>query len=101
MKKRNKPEKVTVGNVTVKIYSRKIVGGKYNRFEVAVYSKGFRNMRSFSNAAEARAEAKRIATKIASGEAEAAQIRGKDAAAYGQAIEILRPTRAQIGRAHV
>ncbi|HTV40987.1 MAG TPA: site-specific integrase [Candidatus Sulfotelmatobacter sp.] len=72
------------------------MGGKYDRFEVADYSKGFRHMRSFSDAAEARAEAKRIATQIASGEAEAAQIRGKDAAAYGQAVELLRPTGAHL-----
>ena len=86
-----KTEKVTVGNVTVKIYNR-LMAGKYKRFEVADYSKGFRRLLSFSDAGEARAQAKKIATQIAAGEAEAAQIRGKDAAAYGQAIEILRPT---------
>lgn len=89
--KRCKPEKVTVGNVTVKIYSR-VMAGKYKRFELADYSLGFRRLRSFSDATKARTEAKKIATQIAAGEAEAAQIRGKDAAAYGQAIEILRPT---------
>jgi integrase len=89
--RRNKPEKVTVGNVTVKIYHR-FMAGRYERFELADYSQGFRRLRSFNNATEARAEAKKIATKIAAGEAEAAQIRGKDAAAYGQAVELLRPT---------
>ncbi len=89
--RRSKPEKVTVGNVTVKIYSREKAGG-YKVFEVADYSKGFRQLRSFSDPTVARAEAKKVATQIAAGETEAAQIRGKDAAAYGQAIELLRPT---------
>ncbi len=92
MKKRDrkKPATETVGNVTVKIYRRVMAG--YKRFELADYSHGFRKLRSFSDLAKARCEAKRIATQIAAGEAQAAQIRGKDAAAYGQAIEILRPT---------
>jgi hypothetical protein len=93
--RKNKIDKVTVGNVTVKIYTPEKAGG-YRVFEVADYSKGRRILRSFSDQPKARKEAERIARLIAAGEAGAAQMRGKDAAAFGQAIELLRPTGANI-----
>ena len=54
-----KPQRVTVGNVTVKIYARlNNIGGKdYQNFEVADYTSGVRRLRSFSDNAEAIAEA--------------------------------------------
>src|SRR5215469_14685137 len=88
---RNKPETVQVGNIVVKIYSREKTGG-YKVFEVADYSKGFRQLRSFSDHAEARTEAEKIARQLSTGEVTAAQMNGKDAAEYGQAKEIIRPT---------
>jgi integrase len=88
--KRNKPETVTVGNVRVKIYHRVKAG--YEIFEVSDYSCGSRRLRSFSNYEQAREEAKRIARLMASGETTAAQIRNPQAASYGRAIELLRPT---------
>lgn len=86
------PEKVTVGNVSVKIYSRLTKAGSYRVWEVADYSHGSRRLRSFSDHNEARREAEKIARLMASGEAHAAQMRGTDAASYGRAIELLRPT---------
>jgi hypothetical protein len=92
--KAHKPQKITVGNVTVKIYARlNEVGGKhYQNFEVADYSSGARRLRSFSDNGEAIAEAKKIARLMAAGETTAAQIRNPDAASYGRAVELLRPT---------
>lgn len=87
---RKKPfAKVIVGSVVVKIYER--CKGDYQVFEVADYSSGARKLRSFSDEKDARKEAESIARKIATGEAHAAQIRGKDAAAWGHATELLRP----------
>jgi integrase len=88
--KRNKPQAVTVGNVTVKIYRRDKAG--YEIFEVADYSHGSRKLRSFSNPDEAMAEAKKIARLMAAGETTAAQIRNPQAASFGRAMELLRPT---------
>lgn len=90
--KQSKPEKVTVGNVTVKIYRRSIMAGRYERFEVADYSKGFRQLRSFSDHGEARNEALKVARQLSTGEVTAAQMNGKDAAAFGKATELVRPT---------
>jgi integrase len=89
--RKSKIQSVNVGNVTVKIYQREKSGG-YEVFEVADYSKGFRRLRSFSDPAEAKRTAIEIAQCIANGESEAASIRGKDAAVYGNAIEALRIT---------
>jgi integrase len=91
---RGKVEKETVGNVTVKIYSRArktITGGRRIIYEVADYSHGIRRLRSFSDSKKAHKEAERIARQIATGDAEGAQMRGKDASAYGHALELLRP----------
>jgi integrase len=87
---RKRPEKITVGNVSVKIYSRDKAG--YEIFEVADYSQGSRRLRSFSNYEQARDEAKKIARLMAAGETTAAQIRNPQAASYGRAVELLRPT---------
>lgn len=92
-KAKKKPEKITVGNVTVKIYSRDVLRGdnKYTVFEVADYSKGPRRLVSFNDQGKARKKAESIARNISAGEVEAAQMRSKDAAAYGHSIELLRP----------
>jgi integrase len=85
---KNKIEKVTVGNVTVKIYTHEKKNG-YRVFEVSDYSKGYRVLRSFSDRAEAFKEAEKIARQLATGETLAAQMKSKEAAEYVRAKEIL------------
>jgi integrase len=90
----SKLETVTVGNVTVKIYkrARKINGKTYRCFEVADFTNGQRRLRSFNDGAKARNEAKKIARQISTGETTAATMRNSEAASFGRAIELLRPT---------
>ncbi|MCP5517642.1 MAG: hypothetical protein H7A45_10360 [Verrucomicrobiales bacterium] len=85
------PERVTVGSVTVRIYPRTKPAG-YVAYEAADYSLGRRRLRSFADHAKARREAERIAGLMAAWEATAAQIRGPEAASYGRAVELPRPT---------
>jgi integrase len=88
-----KPDKVTIGNVSVKIYRRNrttINGGRRTIWEVADYTGGLRRLHSFSDASKARSEAERIARLLSSGESAAANIRNADVAEYGNAIAILR-----------
>jgi integrase len=90
---RSKPETVKVGNVLVKIYQRSrptTTGGKRSIWEVADYTGGFRRMHSFSDFAQARREAERIAGLLSKGEATAANLRNSEAAEYGNAVAILR-----------
>jgi len=89
--KRKKPETVKVGNIAVKIYTRTKPTG-YTVHEVADYSTGTRRLRSFSDHQKARKEAERIARLMSAGETTAAAIRNPQAASYGRAIELLRPT---------
>jgi len=89
--RRKKPETVKVGNITVKIYTRTKPTG-YTVHEVADYSTGTRRLRSFSDHQEARNEAQKIARLMATGETTAAAIRNPQAASYGRAVELLRPT---------
>src|SRR5262245_55392152 len=94
--KTRKPETVKVGGSVVKIYRRqklhKASGTRYRVFEVADYTGGERRLQSFSDHDEARAEAKRIANRLSTGNAEAALMRGSEAASYGRAVDLLRPT---------
>jgi integrase len=92
-RQKQKPDKVTVGNVTVKIYRRQrptLAGGKRTIYEVANYVNGRRRLTSFSDAGRARAEAERIAGLLSSGQAIAADLRAAEAAEYGNAVAILR-----------
>lgn len=96
---RLRPETVTVGNVMVRIYRRQrptTTGKCRTIFEVSDYTGGARRLRGFTDHGAARKEAERIARQLASGEATAAQIRGADAASYGRALELLRPTGAAL-----
>lgn len=97
--KRSKVETVKAGSVRVKIYRRDrqtASGGTRTIYEVADYSGGTRRLRGFSAHGEARQEAERIARQIASGEATAAQMLNTEAASYGRAVELLRPTGAPL-----
>lgn len=92
-RQKQKPDKVTVGNVTVKIYRRQrptLAGGKRTIYEVANYVNGRRRLTSFSDAGSARADAERIAGLLSSGQAIAADLRAAEAAEYGNAVAILR-----------
>lgn len=93
-------EVATVGNVTVKLYRRRrlTANGKKERtvYELADYTSGTRRLRSFSDLTKARKEADKIAGQLASGDATAAGMRNSDAASYGRAVELLRPTGAAL-----
>ncbi len=97
--RRSKPETVTVGNIKVSIYKRTrptAIGKERSVFEVADYTAGTRRLRSFTDHAEARREAERIARQLSTGDATAAQMLNSDAASYGRALELLRPTGATL-----
>lgn len=83
-----------IGNTAVAIYRRdkhhKASGKTYQVYEVADYSTGQRRLQSFSDSAEAIAEAQRIGRLLASGETSAAKLRSNEAASYGRAIELIR-----------
>ena len=83
---------VAFGNVTVDIYSRakKVNGYEYTVFEVADFTQGTRRMRSFTKLEKAVAEAEKIAMQLSSGNTLAAQMDSREAATYGNAIQILR-----------
>ncbi len=85
------PRGVQVGSVTVKVYRRTRADGS-DGFEVADYTTGARQLRSCKNEQAALAEAHRIAKLLASGDVEAAMMKNSEAASYGRAVEILRPT---------
>ena len=90
-----KPVAVSVGNVTVKIYARKrptAIGKSRTVYEVADYTSGVRRLRGFTDPAQARREAEKIARQLATGEATAATMRNTESASFGRAIELLRPT---------
>ena len=78
-----------VGNVIVKIYRQKRCDGKWC-FRIADYTGGERRMRTCATLKAAQKEAKDIANKLAAEEAQAAQLRSADAAAYGRA-RMIRP----------
>lgn len=85
------PRKVQVGNVIVKVYRRIRANGSHG-FEVADYSNGVRRLRSFPDEASALKEGEKIARLLAAGDVQAAQMKNGDAASYGRAVELLRPT---------
>jgi len=97
--KRDRGEKfqtITEGNATVKIYRRARGKGKKRRwiFEVVDRTRGpgARLLHGFGDYRAAHAKAKAIARALASGEALAAGLRNADAASFGRATELLRPT---------
>ena len=81
---------VRAGSVRVKIYRAKWKG--YVAYQVADYSEGKRKLRSFADLSAAKAEAERIAQKLARGEVVAAGIGAKERASYSRAVELLTPT---------
>ena len=105
--KRRKPESVKVGSVAVKIYRRQKtiktrrkdgteVFNTYTVFEVADYTTGTRRFRSFNDRRKAVQEAEKLAGQISTGQTTAASMTNPQAASYGRAAEILRPTGASL-----
>ena len=94
-KTRVKPAGEKVGNATVKIYQRRrrTIKGKWRTiFEVEDKTGEGRVLRGFSDEAKAKKEANRIASQLSSGDATAAKMLNREAASYGRAIELLRPS---------
>jgi len=92
---RSKVEKIKVGNVTVKIYKicSTTTSGRFRTFyQVADYSSGTRKLRSFEDHSAATEEARKVARQISTGNATAATMVNADAASYGRALELLKPT---------
>ncbi len=85
------PKEIRVGSVSVRVYQRVRANGTPG-FELADYSTGTRRLRSFPTAEAALAEAQRIGRLMASGDAHAARLSGKDIASFGRALELLEPT---------
>lgn len=90
--RRAAPRVATFGNVSVRIYHvhRKSDGRQF--WQVADYTTGKRRLASFADRAKAEKEAQRIAKNLASGNVVALELGPHDRAAYGRAIELLRPT---------
>lgn len=88
--RRTWPVKVRCGSVVVPVYRRKVAGGW--GYLVANYSEGRRRLDSYKDPEEALAVADKIARGLAKGDVTATQLRSSDAAAYGRALELLRPT---------
>lgn len=92
-------EAVKVGNIVVKIYKREHATAKdKNResYEVSDYTTGRRKLRGFVDLGEARKEADKIARQLSTGEATAAMMSNAEAASYGRAMELIRPTGASL-----
>ncbi len=86
------PVRVTIGNVTVKIYKVTTgAAGAYEAYAIADRSSGKRKLRKFSNFSEAKAEAQRIAVNLANHDAAAAQVNFRDAATLIRCEELLKP----------
>jgi len=95
LKRKTAAEIVKVGNVTVRIYKRQrtTANGKSRIiFEVADYTNGVRRLIGFTDHANARRKAETLAGQLSTGAATAATMRNSEAASYGRAIELLRPT---------
>ena len=90
--RRAAPKVATFGNVSVRIYHvrRKADGREF--WQVADYSTGKRRLVSFADRDEAQREAARIAHSLATGNVVALELSPSERAAYGRAIELLRPT---------
>lgn len=102
-RKGRKPETVKVGNVVVRIYRRQktvkvklkngtILPKAYTVFSVEDYSAGVRRFHDTTKHAKAVATATRIADQLANGQTVAASMSNTQAASYGRAVELLKPT---------
>lgn len=90
-RRKNRPIKVEVGNATVRIYIHKR-SDRATDYQVADYSTGTRCLRTCATIEAAKAEADKIARLMSSGDVQAAMMRNSEAASYGRAIQLLKPT---------
>lgn len=91
-RKSRRLEIVRVGNAVVRLYRRRRLmnGTRYESWLLADHTSGKRVLRSFADHQEALREAQRIARQLASGDAVAAGLSGKEAASLGRALQLLR-----------
>ncbi len=80
------------GPVSVRIYARtkRVKDRDYRVFELADYSSGVRQLRSFSDEDKAIAEGKRIAELMRKGDSEGLRLDGADRAVFVRAAEHAR-----------
>lgn len=83
------PRSITVRGVTVKLYAATLRGAP--AWQVADRSTGRRVLRTFTDKARALAEAKRVASAIAEGDAEKARFTGRERAQFVRASALLEP----------
>jgi hypothetical protein len=85
-------ETVHVGNASVKSYrrTRTVGGNRYLTFEVRDYTGGRRRLRSFADHQAAVREAERLAQQLATGDALAAAMSGREVASFARCLELLR-----------
>lgn len=85
-------ETVHVGNASAKIYRRTRTIGRhqYPTFEVCDYTGGRRRLRSFADHQAAVREAERLARQLATGDAMAAFMSGREAASFDRCLELLQ-----------
>ncbi len=88
--KPKKPTLVRVGSVTVRIYSGE--SGGYPLHTVVWYEGAKRMRKTFAGISEARAEAERLATRLADGHTKAVGMKSQDADSYGLAMRDLEVT---------
>ncbi len=102
-RKGKKPETVKVGNVAVRIYRRqktvkvKLKDGRtvpkiYTVYAVEDYTNGTRRFHDTTKHAKAVAIAQRLADQLANGQTVAARMSNTQAASFGRAVELLKPT---------
>lgn len=95
MPARAKPIKIRSSGVAVSLY-RQARPGRKMRWLLADYSAGKRKLRSFTDEAEARAEARRVAGRLAAGDREGAAMTGGERARLRRAEALLEPAGAPL-----
>lgn len=90
-KKKKWPKIVMEGNASVRVYCIKRANG-YPLFQVANHSTGKRKLEGFSDEIDALKRAGELAKLIQAGDVAGADLSGREAASYGRAIELIRPT---------
>ena len=102
-RKGRKPETVKVGNITVKVYRRdkkvtshlkdgSTVVNFYQTFEVEDFTTGTRRLQSIADHGKAIRKAEDIARQLSTGQVEASSLTNAQAASFGRAMELLRPS---------
>lgn len=85
------PRKVTSGNVTVTVY-RVTPNTGYTAYQVADMTSGKRKLITFGDEGEATQKAIKLVELLAAGQVHAASFSNEQAASFGRATALLRPT---------